>query len=79
MEHASHRLTAAGIVVLIATVAGLGMNVGMMGLIIATALILLRAVNEAQAIQRMPWGVILMVTGVTVLDLDDAGNRRGSP
>ena len=62
-----HWLTAAGIVVLIATVAGFGMNVGMMGLIIATALILLRAVNEAQAIQRMPWGVILMVTGVTVL------------
>jgi len=62
-----HWLTSAGIVVLIATVAGLGMNVGMMALIIATALILLRAVNEAQAIQRMPWGVILMVTGVTVL------------
>ena len=62
-----HWLTAAGIVVLIATVAGFGMNVGMMGLIIATALILLGAVNEAQAIQRMPWGVILMVTGVTVL------------
>jgi di/tricarboxylate transporter len=62
-----HWLTAAGIVVLIATVAGLGMNVGMMSLIIATALILLRTVNEAQAIQRMPWSVILMVTGVTVL------------
>ena len=43
------------------------MNVGMMGLIIATALILLRTVDEAKAIQRMPWGVILMVTGVTVL------------
>jgi di/tricarboxylate transporter len=38
-----------------------------MGLIIATSLILLRTVNEAQAIQKMPWGVILMVTGVTVL------------
>jgi di/tricarboxylate transporter len=62
-----HLLTAAGIVVLIGTVAGLGMNVGMMALIIATALILFRVVNEAQAIQRMPWGVILMVTGVTVL------------
>jgi len=62
-----HILTAAGIVVLIGTVAGLGMNVGMMALIIATVLILFRVVNEAQAIQRMPWGVILMVTGVTVL------------
>jgi di/tricarboxylate transporter len=63
----AHWLTAAGIVVLIASVAGFGMNVGMMGLIIAAALILLQTVNEAQAIQRMPWGVILMVTGVTVL------------
>ena len=63
----SHWLTAAGIIVLIVTVAGFGMNVGMMGLIIATSLILLRVANEAQAIQRMPWGVILMVTGVTVL------------
>jgi di/tricarboxylate transporter len=62
-----HLLTAAGIVVLIGTVAGLGMNVGMMALIVATGLILLRVVNEAHAIQRMPWGVILMVTGVTVL------------
>jgi di/tricarboxylate transporter len=54
-------------VALIVTVAGLGFNVGMMGIIIATALILLRTVDEAKAIQRMPWGVILMVTGVTVL------------
>ena len=64
---ARHWVTTAGIVVLIATVAGFGMNVGMMALVIATALVLLRAVDEARAIQRMPWGVILMVTGVTVL------------
>lgn len=63
----SHWLTAAGILVLIATVAGLGLNVGMMAIIIATGLILLKAADEAKAIQRMPWGVILMVTGVTVL------------
>ena len=62
-----HWMTAAGIVALIATVAGLGMNVGMMAIIIAALLVLARAVDEAKAIQRMPWGVILMVTGVTVL------------
>ena len=62
-----HWLTTAGIIALVITVAGLGMNVGMMALIIATALILLRTVDESRAIQRMPWGVILMVTGVTVL------------
>lgn len=64
---ARHWLTTAGIVALIVTVAGFGMNVGMMGLIIAASLILLRTVDEAKAIQRMPWSVILMVTGVTVL------------
>jgi di/tricarboxylate transporter len=62
-----HWLTIAGIIILIATVAGLRFHVGMMALIVATLLILLRAGNEAHAIQRMPWGVILMVTGVTVL------------
>ena len=30
-------------------------------------LILLRLGNEAEAIRRMPWSVILMVCGVTVL------------
>ena len=62
-----HWVTAAGIAMLVATVAGLGLNVGMMAIIIATVLVLLRTVDESKAIQRMPWGVILMVTGVTVL------------
>jgi di/tricarboxylate transporter len=39
----------------------------MMGIVIATLLILLGTVDEAKAIQRMPWGVILMVSGVSVL------------
>jgi di/tricarboxylate transporter len=62
-----HWLTAAGIVVLIVTVAGFKADVGMMGIVIATLLILLGTVDEAKAIQRMPWGVILMVSGVSVL------------
>jgi di/tricarboxylate transporter len=62
-----HWLTTAGIVVLIIAVAIFKQHVGMMGLIISASLILLRAAEESKAIQRMPWGVILMVTGVTVL------------
>jgi hypothetical protein len=62
-----HWITAAGIVVLIVAVAGFELNVGMIALLVATALILLRTVDEARAIARMPWAVILMVTGVTVL------------
>ena len=60
-------LTTAGVAALIVCVAGLGLDVGMVALAIATVLILLRTVDEQQAIQRMPWNVILMVTGVTVL------------
>ena len=62
-----HWLTTAGIVILIVAVAVLKQHVGMMGLIISAALILLRTCEEGKAIQRMPWSVILMVTGVTVL------------
>jgi di/tricarboxylate transporter len=62
-----HWLTTIGIAALIVTVAGFGMNVGMVSIIIAAMLILLRAADEQKAIKGMPWGVILMVTGVTVL------------
>jgi di/tricarboxylate transporter len=63
----NHWLTLAGIAVLIVAVAAFGMHVGMTALAIAAALTLLRTVDEQKAIRGMPWGVILMVTGVTVL------------
>ena len=62
-----HWVTAAGIAALIAAVVGFDLNVGMVALIVATVLVLARTVEESKAIARMPWGVILMVTGVTVL------------
>lgn len=62
-----HWLTLGGIAVFIIAVAGFGSHVGMTGLTIAAVLVLLRAVEEKKAIQGIPWGVILMVTGVTVL------------
>ncbi len=63
----AHWLTTAGIAALIIGVAGFGLNVGMIAIMVATMLILLRTVDEQKAIRQMPWGVILMVTGVTVL------------
>jgi len=63
----AHWLTTAGIGVLVVSVAGFGLDTGMMALIVSAVLILLRAADESRAIQRMPWGVMLMVTGVTVL------------
>jgi di/tricarboxylate transporter len=64
---ASHWMTSAGIAVLIVAVAGFGLDVGLVALVIAVSLTLLRACDEQKAIKAMPWGVILMVTGVTVL------------
>ena len=62
-----HWLTSAGIAGLVIAVVGFSIEVGMAAIIIAAVLILLRTVDEGAAIKRMPWGVILMVTGVTVL------------
>jgi di/tricarboxylate transporter len=62
-----HWLTMGVIAMLIVGVAGFGMNVGMTALVGGAVLILVHAADEKQAIQRMPWAVILMVTGVTVL------------
>lgn len=62
-----HWLTTAGIAALIIAVVGFAVDVGVAAIIIAAILILLRTVDESNAIKRMPWGVILMVTGVTVL------------
>lgn len=62
-----HWLTIAGIVMLIILVAGFSYDVGMVALIIATVLVLFRTVDESEAILNIPWRVILMVTGVTVL------------
>jgi di/tricarboxylate transporter len=71
-EHAgpltrAHWLTVLGIAALIISVAGFGVNVGMAALVIAATLTLLRTSDEPKAIRAMPWAVILMVTGVTVL------------
>lgn len=63
----AHWLTVVGIALLIVSVAGFGMHVGLTALGIAALLTLLRTVDEKKAIQAMPWSVILMVTGVTVL------------
>jgi di/tricarboxylate transporter len=63
----AHWLTAAGIAVLILAVAGFGMDVGLVALVVSVVLTLLRTADEQKAIKAMPWGVILMVTGVTVL------------
>lgn len=62
-----HWLTLALITLLLVGVIGFEFEVGMTALTAATILTFARAADEKEAIRAMPWGVILMVTGVTVL------------
>ncbi len=62
-----HHLTLTLIVLLLVGVIGFELEVGMTALTAATILTFMRAADEKEAIRGMPWGVILMVSGVTVL------------
>ncbi|KYZ77678.1 C4-dicarboxylate ABC transporter [Anaerosporomusa subterranea] len=61
------KLTLAGIIIFIIGACGFKMDIGLGAFAIASTLALLRVVEEDKAIKAMPWGAILMVTGVTVL------------
>jgi Na+/H+ antiporter NhaD/arsenite permease-like protein len=62
-----HWLTLGVIAALIVAVITLKLNVGMGAFAGAILLTLARAADETEAIRNMPWKVIMMVTGVTVL------------
>ena len=60
-------VTLAAIAVLVVGVVGFGVHVGLGALAAAVLLILARLADERTAIAGLPWGVIVMVCGVTVL------------
>ena len=62
-----HLITLTVIAAVILLVIGLDVNVGMAALAGAVLLVLIGAGDESKAIRGMPWGPILMVSGVTVL------------
>ncbi|HET9371202.1 MAG TPA: SLC13 family permease [Vicinamibacterales bacterium] len=57
------------LVVLVAWIAGvvLGLHLGLSAFAAAAVLIAIGAADERAALRRVPWGVIVMVSGVTVL------------
>ncbi len=59
--------TLAGIFVLIVAVVAFKVDLGLGAFLVGALLSLFKAVDEPKAIKGMPWGTILMVTGVTVL------------
>ena len=62
-----HWLTVVVLAALVIGVVVFNMQVGMAALTGATILSLARAADEKETIRRMPWNVVLMVCGVTVL------------
>jgi di/tricarboxylate transporter len=63
----NHWLTLGAIVGLVAGVVGFHVHVGMGAFAAATLLTLARATDEKPAVLAIPWSVIMMVCGVTVL------------
>jgi len=64
---ARHWLTLAMIATLVVGAIVFQINVGMAAFACALVLTFARAADDGEAVKRMPWRVILMVTGVTVL------------
>jgi len=62
-----HWLTLAAIAAVIVAAAVFGAHVGFAALAAATLLMLLGAGDEPRVLREMPWGVILMVCGMSVL------------
>ena len=62
-----HWLTVTVLAALVLSVVLLDLQVGMAALTGATLLSIVRAADEKETIKRMPWNVVLMVCGVTVL------------
>ncbi len=62
-----HWITIAILATLVLVVVVFEMQVGMAALTGAALLSLIGAGNEKEAIKKMPWGVVIMVCGVTVL------------
>lgn len=60
-------LTLVGIAILVIGVIFFKVDIGFFGFLIGTVLILLKAADEEKVFKAMPWGAIMMVTGVTVL------------
>ncbi|MQA29037.1 MAG: C4-dicarboxylate ABC transporter [Luteitalea sp.] len=62
-----HWITVAVIATLLVSVIVFDVNVGMGAFAAAVILVLCRCADDREALRRMPWGVIVMVSGVTVL------------
>ena len=59
--------TLAGIVVVALVTAIFKVNVGLVSFVVAVILTLLKAADEGEALKRVPWNTLVMITGVGIL------------
>ncbi len=62
-----HRVTLLAIALLVIAIVGFRVHVGMGALTAAVVLMLARVTDDQKAVQALPWSIIIMVCGVTVL------------
>ncbi len=65
--NAKQKITLAGIGIMVVLVMLYKINVGLVGFAVAAALSFLRVSDEAEALKRIPWGTLLLITGVGIL------------
>ena len=63
----AQKSTLASIAILIIGVIGFNLDIGLLAFLLGSILILMKAGDEKAAFKSMPWGAIMLVTGVTVL------------
>ena len=63
----AQKTTVAVLLAVVACIVGLGWDIGLTAFAGAVVLLFLRAAQEAEAFQAIPWGTIVLVCGVTVL------------
>lgn len=61
------KITLAGIAVMIVLVLIFKINVGLVGFAVAAVLSLLKVADEGRAMKNIPWGTLLLITGVGML------------
>ena len=61
------KITLIGIAVLVVTVIFMGYDVGLMSYTIAFVLLLFRVADEKKSVASIPWGTLLMISGINML------------
>ena len=61
------KISILSLLLLIITVVGFQYDVGLVSFLLALILILLKVGNEKTAIKKIPWGVLILISGVSVL------------